>query len=85
MTSSQSSGSQGTNSQSTGLPHATEASSLGALGEDIRTLAQEATSGKRKPRWLYETLKDAHESVGKPKWLVRERKLLVFGSNSQVF
>jgi hypothetical protein len=35
---------------------------------------QKATSGKRKPRWLHTTLKDAQENVENPKRIVRESK-----------
>jgi hypothetical protein len=35
---------------------------------------QEATSGKKKPRWFRETLKEAKEYVGEPKRLFRESK-----------
>jgi hypothetical protein len=35
----------------------------------------EMISGKRKPKWIQETLKEAQEYVGNPKRDVRERKV----------
>jgi hypothetical protein len=32
------------------------------------------TSGKRRPRWFQETLKEARENVGEPKSQIRERR-----------
>ena len=40
--------------------------------EDI--VPQEATSGKRKPKWLQDTLKEAKQSIGEPKKMWRESK-----------
>jgi hypothetical protein len=34
----------------------------------------EVTSGKKKPRWFQETLKEAKEYVGEPQRLMRERR-----------
>lgn len=70
-------GSQGTDFQSIGSPQATRgASSSGGHTprEDFPTPVQEATSGKRRPRWLCDALQEVVESLGKPKWLVRESK-----------
>lgn len=47
-----------------------------ALDEDFPIPPHEITVGKRKPRWFWETLKEAQEVVGRPKWLVRESRLL---------
>jgi len=44
--------------------------------EDFPIPPQETTAGKRKPRWLRETLKEAQEVVGRPMWSVRESKPL---------
>lgn len=35
---------------------------------------QKTTRGKRKPKWLWETLKEAQEAVGRHKWSVRETR-----------
>jgi hypothetical protein len=70
-------GSSGTVSQSSGSPLViSEPSSSGgeAPVEDFPIPPQETTAGKRKPRWLRETLKEAQEAVGRPKWSVRESR-----------
>jgi len=38
------------------------------------TAPQEVTSGKRKPRWFLETLKESKEYVGETQRLIRERR-----------
>jgi hypothetical protein len=38
------------------------------------TTPREVTSGKRKPRWFQEALKEAKEYAGEPQRLMRERK-----------
>jgi len=38
------------------------------------TPVQEATSRKRKLRWLHETFKEAQELVGNPKWSVKDNR-----------
>jgi hypothetical protein len=38
------------------------------------TTPTEVTSGKKKPRWFQETLKEAKEYVGEPQRLSRESK-----------
>jgi hypothetical protein len=38
------------------------------------TAPQEVTSGKRKPRWFQETLKEAKELIGEPQRLTRESR-----------
>jgi hypothetical protein len=46
------------------------------------TTPPEVTSGKRKPRWFQETLKEAKEYVGEPQRLMRESRALErFGSH----
>jgi hypothetical protein len=40
---------------------------------DEETTLPEVTSGKKKPRWFQETLKEAKEYVGDPQRLMRER------------
>jgi hypothetical protein len=44
---------------------------LGDRDEEEESPPYEMTSGKRKPKWIQETLKEAHESVGNPKRDVR--------------
>jgi len=44
-------------------------------GEEKESLPQELTSGKRKPKWIQETLKEAQESMGNPKKVFMESKL----------
>jgi hypothetical protein len=41
-----------------------------------RIAPQEVISGKKKPRWFQETVKEAKEYVGEPKKLLRESKAL---------
>jgi hypothetical protein len=42
--------------------------------EEEESPPQEATSEKRKPKWLQDTLKEAQGSVGNPRKVVRESK-----------
>jgi hypothetical protein len=39
------------------------------------TTPREVTSGKKKPRWFQETLKEAKEYVGEPQRLMRESRV----------
>jgi hypothetical protein len=71
-------GSQGTVSQSTGS-QTTSGSSSGTQSsgggiEEEESPPHGATSEKRKPKWLQDTLKEAQGSVGNPRQAVRESK-----------
>jgi reverse transcriptase-like protein len=80
-------GSQVTGSQSTGFqstdPSGTGSQIAGTSSSGTQSVTrdeqeefppQEATSGRRKPKWLQDTLKEAQETVGYPKRIVRESK-----------
>jgi hypothetical protein len=71
----QSEGSEASGSQSVETSH--EAVTLGQ--RDLTSSL--TTSGKRRPRWFQETLKEARENVGEPKIQIREsRPPFIFGA-----
>ena len=82
VTGSGSAAGSGTGSQSTG---STSSSSQPVQREDqLDSSTQDVTSGKRKPKWLRDTLREA-ETVGQPKEVVREvRRLENFCSYSAI-
>jgi hypothetical protein len=65
--------SHGTISQSP-ISQTTSRSSLGIRIEEEEFPPQDDTSGKRHPKWLQDTLKEAQGSMGNPKDTMREIK-----------
>jgi hypothetical protein len=71
-TRSQVSGTQTTGARASGS-HTSMVRSMDEIEGHEVTAPQEVTSGKKKPRWFQETLKEANVYVGEPKKLLREQ------------